>query len=218
MLSFTTFLAFMIQTLQLSQSETCIPYECVSFQTNICARKSLNTIMINENPCDDGYLCLASDVQALNSDDSQESLPCVEKASDKDYQWDKTFYKCGNRKNDRDFVNLNSDKTCESEDDCILKDGNKMPCVCGADGKKYCIPAWDSIAFDEYWNECDEGLSHSQLEYWTLFKGYYSIWISSEELPCVASTILEINTAKSINLYSDSFGIFLIMIYGYAFI
>jgi hypothetical protein len=174
--------------------------------------------MINENPCETGYLCLASNVQALNSNNSQESLPCIEKASDKDYQWDKTFYKCGTRKKNRDFANLSNDKTCESEDDCLLKDGSKMPCVCGADGKKYCIPAWDSSAFDEYWNECGEGLSHSQLEYWTLFKAYYSIWISSEDLPCVTKTILEINTTSSINLYADSFGMFLIAIYGYILI
>ena len=156
------------------------------------------TIMINSNPCQSSYYCSASSLLEIVSN-TTESLKCLPMTNEASYAWNSFFYECGTRQPNKNFLNNKTVSICNSDSDCLLVDKNITSCQCGADGKKYCIPAWDSVAFDDYWNDCENGLTHDQLEYWTLYKEYYAIWQTMNDLNCVSSTIYELSLMSQLS-------------------
>lgn len=193
-------------------SANCIPFECINLGSNVCARKSLSTIMINtENYCDSNSTCLASNLEILQGT-TEESLFCTLHTNDTDYNWDSFTYECGARKTGKNFKNGGKVIDCVEDADCKLTDGNFTSCQCGANGKKYCIPAWDSNVFDDFWSQCEEGLSHDQLKFWTFYKDFYPIWVTISDLDCVSNTILEFYLMEKLEFPEISTGIFLFIL------
>ena len=181
-------------------ASSCIPFDCVDLGVNLCARKSFSTIMINTaNSCESNLTCLTSDLQSMQNT-STEYLFCVDSVNETQYNWNSFTYECGVRATNRNFTGGSSIVQCTQDSDCALDDGSHTACECGADGLKYCIPAWDSPAFDEYWVQCETGLTHSQLEFWIMYKTFYPIWITATNLSCVTNTFYELNLMKNLSL------------------
>lgn len=171
----------------------CRKYECVSLEVDICAKRAENSTLVNSIPCSDGKRCLVSSLQDLEFSKSSDTLLCEEFEEYESYTWDDLYYECGKKKSRREFVSGKKLVLCSSEDDCILQDGTNTTCQCGADGSKYCVPAWDSSTFNSYWTECGQGIKRDRLNYWILFKEFYPLWATSTDLNCIRDTIYEIN-------------------------
>jgi hypothetical protein len=189
---------------------SCTPFECFSMSSNVCARKSNSTIMVNSVPCDSGKACLGSDLLSIDNN-STEILECMSQADEPVYDWTMIAYECGTRNAHKEFISNKTIVSCLNDTDCLLIDGNYTTCECGTDGKKYCIPSWDSSAFDSYWNECANGLTHRQLVFWILYKEYYSIWVTMGNLDCLSTTIYEINIMNSTNPTAISQGLYYVI-------
>ena len=131
----------LVYILLIAISKGCIQFECIDLGANVCARKSLTTIMINTvNQCLSGTTCLTSDILSFDNS-SDESLLCTPYTNDTAYNWNSFNYICGNRINKREFIGNRALITCTKDSDCRLEDGSYTACQCGTDGKNYCMPA-----------------------------------------------------------------------------
>lgn len=183
----------------------CKKYECVVLGTDICAKRAESSILVNSSPCSDNKRCQVENLEELETD-SSDTLYCEEYKTYSAYKWDKVLYKCGTKQSNRDFSSQSSLITCQEDSDCILQDGSYTACQCGADGLKYCVPAWDSKEFNEYWTECAGGISRTRLDFWILFKEFYPLWKTSESLDCIRGTIFEMKTMVSYQRSLDNSG------------
>lgn len=190
----------------LSLANACKKYECVILGSDICAKRAENSILVNSSPCSAGKRCLVSSLEDLETSSLIDTLYCEEYKSYSSYAWTEVLYKCGTQQKNRDFQNKSSLIPCEQDTDCILQDESYTTCQCGADGLKYCVPAWDSTEFAEYWSECTKGISRTRLDFWILFKQFYALWKTSQSLECIKGTIHEIQLMASYEKSLESFG------------
>lgn len=182
----------------------CKKYECVVLDSDICAKRAETSILVNSSPCTDNKRCQVESLENLETG-SSDTLYCEDYKTYSTYKWDKVLYKCGTKQSNRDFKSQGSLITCQEDSDCILEDGSNTTCNCGADGLKYCIPAWDSNEFGDYWSECSAGISRTRLDFWILYKEFYPLWKTSESLDCIRGTIFEMNLMVSYQKSLDSF-------------
>ena len=171
----------------------CRRYECVSLEVDICAKRAENSTLVNSIPCSAGKRCLVGNLEKLEFSQTSDTLLCEEFEEYESYTWDDLVYECGEKKSKREFVSGKKLVVCSADDDCILDDGTNTTCQCGADGSKYCVPAWDSSTFNSYWTECGQGIKRDRLNFWILFKEFYPLWATSSDLNCIRGTIYEIN-------------------------
>ena len=69
------------------------------------------------------------------------------------------------RDTDDDLAAGTHPKQCVDSSDCATLGNSTTECKCGMLGKAYCIPAWGSNAFDDYWEDCTDG--DGEINYWT---------------------------------------------------
>lgn len=74
------------------------------------------------------------------------------------------------RQPNKDLKSGSHPKVCESDADCMLKDGSYSSCVCGFN-KSYCSPDWSSSYFDEWMNNCSQ-----ELDVTMKLKDFYNVF------------------------------------------
>jgi len=170
----------------------CVPYECITLGSNICARKSYQTVMINSESCQPGFRCSLQEVKNWHFTAEIDSLmQCEGDVVNPDYERENYDYLCGERKPKKEFASGNLPKECNSNTDCLLEDGTYTECICGLDGKAYCVPSWDSSAFEDFWSLCDQGIQFKDLYYWVLYKRNYPSFVS--RVDCSLMLFQELN-------------------------
>jgi hypothetical protein len=185
--------------------QACRKYECVSLGSDICAKRAENSTLVNLNPCTSNKRCLVSQLEDLEANQSSDTLYCEEFKSYDSYQWTRLVYQCGERKNNRELVGKGLVR-CQESKDCLLKDDSFTDCRCGADGAKYCVPAWDSSVFDSFWQECNQGIYRDRMDFWILFKEFYPLWVTSKHLECIRGSVYQINLMVLNEKKEQSFG------------
>jgi hypothetical protein len=165
----------------------CPVFKCADIESDMCAFKVNATfIEISQSECDstcnftmlaqwnnyawhgDSMRCLEDDSSSLSRADIRDTL--LEEAN------------CPPRMPMQSLVNSAFPLECFNSTDCLLEDGSFGPCVCGLDGKSYCMPSLFSSMYDYFWEYCAD---HEQIIPFHLF----ALWMRTYRYSVQASTI-----------------------------
>lgn len=158
----------------------CRPYECSYLTQGVCASVSMNsTIFLNKSGCPSNsqcdYLALYKWASHANANESFEchsssinswffrvlddiqaktGMTLAESISIPENKVQDSFMECSKRDIKAQYPN--SLQMCESDQDCVMLNGEVGSCSCGLDGNKYCNVGMHSEEFDAYWKLCEE--------------------------------------------------------------
>ena len=165
-----------------SNSPSCTRYVCSVMDETTCARKYVDRTELNSAYCPVDQSCDFAELIDWNLNSSPgETLKCKDLPYSEIYNRGEYEYSCGNLKPNRELMEGNHPKICLEDSDCMLQDGSNTECSCGFGYDRYCTPAWDSSAFDEFRSKCEGWLSYDDLYYWILVKEYYAYTIGTPE-------------------------------------
>ncbi|CAG9313110.1 unnamed protein product [Blepharisma stoltei] len=143
-----------------SNCQDCYTFTCDTLDDLVCAivYGSQNTVTLNDKGC--SYLTcnhtyVEDAVVKSQATGDTINLPCFvgEETENNKIQLD-YYVKCETRTANRDLVNGTFPKTCNTTDDCKLKDGDYADCLCGMDGNKYCYADKSSELYEDFWTVC----------------------------------------------------------------
>jgi hypothetical protein len=96
-------------------------------------------------------------------------------------------------------------KQCRTDKDCILKNLNTSPCLCGMDGNSYCMPQWGSEVFEAYWNKCNNNNGYMVSYwwfYWSSLQKYYNYYIAAPDCAMNIFAELQVLNLEGVNAFS----------------
>lgn len=168
----------------------CIDYSCETLQSNQCAFKlSSEQVILNDDQCEDGFSCSLEDLVPWAESSEGGYLGC---RSEEDLSlYKESNFQCGVKLPNKNLYIDSFPKLCLSEDDCLLEDGTYAECGCGMDGRSYCKASIHSDVFDDYWDECDNGVMEDEDEvvWWTIYTEYYLLTLGQPD--CAEDVVWE---------------------------
>lgn len=193
--------------LSLAHSLNCVVWKCAEGNDlQECARwdESKKEILLNEDGCKDGYFCRTDNVEEWYTDVTRQDEPlmCEEEGdigdlegSDNvydDFDFDEDDIPCATRDTNQNLSSGSHPKRCSDDSDCLMLNGAVTECKCGMNGESYCVPAFDSDAFEEYWEECEE--DEGEINYWTdaWWREKRALYVYEQDMPdCAEDLFLE---------------------------
>lgn len=181
----------------------CPVVQCGTEPIGVCGSRYSTTININYQGCTATTFCeLENLFDWYNNGGSY--IYCKEFTSvDTSAYADVT---CGNRDESTFLLEDIHPKRCNTSDDCILKNSENSPCLCGLDGFSYCQPQWGSEVFDLFWTYCDVyngTVPYSMWTYWENLQKYYNYYITAPD--CAMNIFYELQVLATV----PGFGIIL---------
>jgi hypothetical protein len=179
-----------------SSALACPTYECGSIAEGYCAVLDDNqNVIFTSNPCSDEYGCALLDT--INFAWVGQSGCTIDLSTEVGSDF---VSSCIDRPTGDELVTGFHPKTCVTQKDCQVVNGNFSICACGFDGESYCQPELGSSAFNFYWEDCGaHNSSVSRGEYLTMMNLMYSYYIYTINPPkCMVSNIFELHRIKQI--------------------
>ena len=212
----------LVTLLPLSLALVCPTFTCDNLSSGVCAVKDTEaTARLSNNPCPSGQFCSG---QRLYEDwwwDSgtpvSSSYLCLNEGTSKHTSaLDKQPYAqwpCFAREPRKDLDSGRHPKDCQSDNDCLLKDGTLTSCVCGFRQNGLvnttmgiCQPDISDTMFYVYWAKCSasaEDLIDLDLGfYYKVLHETYAI-VNSDPLPCASTVLWEFALLRSSVVTAD---------------
>ena len=114
----------------------CPIWDCLDLNSTVCARVEYDQIFINEDGCDNNEHCELDGVlkwyetKKNNGDTSGEYLCEANDDDTLDIEEDDDKIDCGVRDGGQELADGFNPKRCETDADCLMKNGQNAPCVC----------------------------------------------------------------------------------------
>ena len=193
-----------LTTVSLATALNCIVWECGERNDlQECARWDSDNgkIILNEDGCKDGFFCRTETVinWAYNGTITDDELLCEgegdigeeDESANVYSDFDDEDETCPVRDANDELASGVHPKLCIDNSDCLTKGNSTTECKCGMNGNAYCIPAWGSSAFEEYWTECAEG--KGEINYWTnaWWEEWQKLYAYDVEKPDCAGDLLD---------------------------
>ena len=177
----------------LSDKPICPQVKCEDMNKGTCARYISELVEINEDGCQKGSHCWATDITSWYDGNISEgdTLSCtadddlfeLEKDAYKDTLSDYSDVECGKRDKEQDPKEGDNPKLCSDSSDCELENGSFADCSCGFDGNKWCRAEWGSDYFDDYWDRCDDEDDKLDYDEWLLWDQQRALYSQLMSLP-----------------------------------
>lgn len=171
--------------------EDCPAASCAGLGYDVCASFDGQQLYFNSGNCTEGMHCsLYATMQWVqlrtSAGDEKGTLYCQETGFvPKEALYDASEVTCGVRDMGQRLKEGAYPKTCASETDCALSNGDFGNCVCGLDGKSYCEAYWGAPVMDSFWTECNNStnlIAAPRYEYWREYLHAYVF--STTKPPC----------------------------------
>lgn len=184
-----------------SQKPECPFMECNNLGEGICAQIYENGIYINDKGCPRNFTCSAEEIFKIHTETEfteelwSVNLDCYEQTNPASTNVPNTPVECPERDIDDNLVSGSHPKLCETDNDCITKNGINPPCACGIYGDKYCQPLIGSDVFEQFWKRCerDSTLTLKEWEVWQFLVKTYVYLVSAP--PCGEEVLEEMKVS-----------------------
>mmetsp|Transcript_3060 Transcript_3060/g.6330 ORF Transcript_3060/g.6330 Transcript_3060/m.6330 type:complete len:224 (-) Transcript_3060:1574-2245(-) len=180
----------------LTQGQECPVAKCKELDPDVCVIVADMFLVINENGCYKDEYCNVTNAYEQWDARNHTVLYC-EDLEDHDYSSDDFI--CEERDSTERLETGVHPKRCNSDDDCLMKNGLTTACECGLDGFKYCKPGLGSQVFDYLWADCEERdgeVTEEQWRYWLDFQADYHYYVMAPA--CARAVFYELEWLMSV--------------------